>query len=174
MASESIIFFEAAVIVLIIMFFWIKAFGPRATKRRTKTKEISVESDRNVIRQVMSKFEILQSNKYATEIQKYMQFNEESLKSRNKEKFWQTLGYDGSVFFVNLLRVGIIALVGYAVFQHTSSISDFVLIATLTGVLAATISDLSTIGKSISDNLIHIEKLRRVFDDFTLEQSLDE
>lgn len=173
-ARESMYFFIGAIAVLIIMFFWIRIFGPKARKRRIKTKEISVESDRNIIRQVMSKFEILQSNKYAAEIEKYIWFNSQLLFFRRKEKFQQTLWYDWSVFLVNLLRTAIIGLIGYGVFQYTSSISDFVLIATLTWVLSSTISDLSNIGKSIGDNFIHIEKLRKIFDDFTLDQAIDE
>ncbi len=173
-AAQSVRFFVATLVVLMVVFIRIKIFGPKAAMRRSKTKEISIETDRNVVRQVMSKFEILQSNKYVSEIQKYITLAREGLKYRYKEKYMQTISYDGSVFLVHILRALVIAGVWYAVFSSSSSISDFVLVTTLTWVLSNTIGELSTIGKSMADNIIHIEKLWKVFDEFTEEKALDE
>lgn len=173
-AVQSFHFFVATLVVLVFIFFWIRHFAPKASYRRGKTKEVSIETDRNVVRQVMSKFEILQSNKYNAEIGRYIELINENLGFRHKEKFRQTIGYDGSIFLVNILRAVIIAIIGYGVFLSTSTISDFVLVAGLTGLLISTIGDFSNIGKSIADNMIHIEKLWKVFDDFTIDQSLDE
>jgi ABC-type multidrug transport system fused ATPase/permease subunit len=107
-AAQSVRFFVATVVVLIVVFVRIKIFGPKAAMRRSKTKEISIETDRNVVRQVMSKFEILQSNKHTSEIQKYINFAQEGLKYRYKEKYMQTISYDGSVFLIHILRALVI------------------------------------------------------------------
>lgn len=173
-ASKSLLFFYIAAAILTVIFIRIRYFWSKGVKRRMKIKEINTEQDRSIVKQIMSKFEILQSNKISSEIESYTKFNSISLSYRFKEKFRQSIGYDGSNLFVGLFRVAIIWLIGYGIFQNTSTLADFVMYGTLTGILIHTVSDLSTIWKWIADSFVHIEKLRNTFDNLKIEQKLTE
>ena len=162
--SKSITFLGVAIVILILIFFWIKYFWPKALKWRKKMKDTNTELDRQVVRQIMSKFEILQSNKISSEISKYNTFINQVLLYRNKEKFWQWVAYDWSNLFAWFLRAAIITVIWYGIFQHTSDLSEFVLFVTLTWILVATIEDLSDVWRKFADALVHVEKLWDVFD----------
>lgn len=172
--SKSTNFLFATFFIFIIIALRISFFGPKASKRRAKSRELYKEMDRHTIKQVMSKFEVLQSNRITTEISKYVNIANDVLFFRQKEKFRQALWYDWSNFLVGMFRIVIIWVIWYNTFHWTASLSDFVLLATLTWILTASVSDLANIWKWLSDSLIHITRLRSVFDDLQTEKMIND
>lgn len=172
-AGKSEMFLLEVVVVLSLILYRISVFAPKSDFRRRSMKNIFVESDRNLVRQVMSKVEILQNNRVWSEIAKYAAIIEEALLCRHKEKLWQAVSYDGSFFFINIFRALLLGVTGYSILMSTATLADFVLMMMLTWILVAMVSDLSLIGKKISDHLVHIEKLRDTFDKFTYAKNLD-
>lgn len=107
-ASKSQVFFLEVIVVLIFIFWWISIFAPKSGFRRRNIKNVNIEIERNLVRQVMSKVEILQNNRVQSEIEKYKAYANEALQFRYKEKFRQAVGYDGSLFFINVFRAFLI------------------------------------------------------------------
>lgn len=172
-AGKSEMFLFEVIVVLLFILYRISVFAPKSDFRRRSMKNVHVESDRNLVRQVMSKVEILQNNRVWAEIEKYATFIEEALLCRHKEKLWQAVSYDWSLFFINIFRAILLGAVGYGILMSTATLADFVLMLTLTWILVSMVSDLSLIGKKISDHLVHIEKLRDTFDKFTYAKNLN-
>lgn len=170
---NSTIFFWVTILVFVIIFFRIKKIWFNSIAFRKKAKETATEQDRHIIKQIMSKFEIMQNNKIKTELDKYIGFNKKMFGYRWREKFWQSLWYDGANFFVNILRVVVLWIVGYFAIINGYWTSGFVLFATLTGILISTIESLSDIWKSLADGMVHVEKLRNVFDGFKIDEKFD-
>ncbi len=172
-ASKSQVFFLEVIVVLIFIFWWISIFAPKSGFRRRNIKNVNIEIERNLVRQVMSKVEILQNNRVQSEIEKYKAYANEALQFRYKEKFRQAVGYDGSLFFINVFRAFLIWVIGYGIFATTATLADFVLMLTLTWILVSMVTDFTLIGRKISDHLVHIEKLRDTFDKFTYAKNLN-
>ncbi len=172
-ASKSQVFLLEVIIVLIFIFYRITVFAHKSGFRRRNMKNVYVEMERNLVRQVMSKVEILQNNRVWSEIEKYKAYANEALQFRYKEKFRQAVGYDGSLFFINIFRALLIGFVGYGILVSTATLADFVLMLTLTWILVSMVSDLTLIGRKISDHLVHIEKMRDTFDKFTYAKNLN-
>ena len=162
--QKSVIFFCASLWFVIVMFVWIRYFGDRARRFRKQAKKVEVESDRQIVKQIMSKFETLHNNKIDQEISMYLSLRMQTLRLKLEEKFFQWLAYDGAVFFANILKVIILWLVGWWIFHTSSSLSEFVLLATLTWILSSTVDSIAGIWKKITDNMIHVEKLWDTFD----------
>jgi ABC-type multidrug transport system fused ATPase/permease subunit len=162
--TQSLLFLFISLWFFVLSVFWVQYFGKRAHYRRKKSKDIVTEQDRWVVRRVMSKFEILQQNKFSVEEKKRRNMAVEQFGYRNHEKFWQRIGYNGVVFFANILFVVLTAYMWYLAFVGATTLASFVLMTWLGMQITREFGKLSDIGKKLSDDLIHIEKLRETFD----------
>lgn len=131
---------------------------------RWKRKVLSIQYNRMIVRMIMNKFEIMQSNKWFEEWERlkgmYTDFYEIDQKL-NTPQFWT---FNVGLIVVQLLTV-VILWVSY--FHASAGIFDFWLFAALsalTGYLVQMMLSFAHRMKSISQYMTHVEKLWEFFD----------
>jgi len=150
------------VIVLIRVFL----FANKAAVRRKKAKQVNIEFDRMFVRRMMSKFDILQQNRYPREAEKDRNLQYARYTNKMQEKRRQGICYDGATRIAELVMIGILIFIGYGVLKWTNSYADYVVIAGLSIIITKEVYSLADIGKRFSDTFVHITKLRETFDGF--------
>ena len=131
---------------------------------RNGRREVFVKADRNVIRLIMSKFEILQNNKIIKEIKLITNFFFDLMKRDIKESKWYILASDLPRALLDFLKVGLIARYGYQIFQWQADFAQFTLVWMLTNQMTGVIFDTNDLTLSYFEQIPFVQKLRETFD----------
>lgn len=119
---------------------------------------------RNIIRILMSKFEIMQQHKTSKEVQK-LDNNRDTYYTITKQR---SLYVEGNYLIPNLLvfllYLCLFYIVGYGIFDTTYTFSDFVFFASTLSLLDWTLEVSSTAIKDFFQDYSKIEQLRETFD----------
>lgn len=153
------------IVWLLVCICWIIIFYRYSYKWRKKWKIIVTELDRQWIRIVMSKVEILQNNQIEYEIRKRLDMNNQWLYHKDREKFWQGLCYDWASFINYIWLFLLTFFTWFIALKNSGSVSDFVLVTWLGLWVISQVTNIVWIAKKLSDDSIHLEQLRTIFDD---------
>lgn len=163
--TKDIQFFRAILWALFLIFVWFYYIGWISYPWRAKSKTVEVEKQRMRVRWFMSKYEIMQSNKLASELTNIAILNHAWYSIKKIEKFYQWFAYDVPLFFASLLFAWLVYFAGQQVIAWTLSYSD---ITWIVWIWAIFIKDLDSLLRRIRvmvDKRIDISRLRELTDD---------
>ncbi len=133
--------------------------------RRKKRSELRTEVSKYNIRFLMSKLDILQNDKFSTEVERFqkMQTQHELITSKMFKYFFYMVDIPG--FMVDILRFGIPLLAVYVIKKYVPlSIGDLALMLGMVAVIDNIVSSLSQTYRSTVDSFSDVEKLWETFD----------
>jgi len=172
-ARNGVSFVLIVLVLYTLVSLRIFLFARKASFWRRKAKNLEIAIDRLFVRWIMSKFEIMQQGKYKKEAQKSHDINQERFWLKIREKFWQSLCYEWATFWSYIAMAIIISLVWRWVINGDYSFADFVLLSGASTIFVNQVTKAADIGKNLSDNLVHLEKLRDTFDAISQTNKLD-
>lgn len=79
----------------------------------------------------MSKYEIMQQDKVTQELAKRYELNNERYNAKRREKFHQSVAFDGSNFIVTTLFIFLLYYTGKQIFNGAMQYSDLIVIVGL-------------------------------------------
>lgn len=158
-----IIFLSLFLFSSLVTFFW----NNLSLKYRKLRKNEITEFDRNYLKIIMSKFEILQNSKFSSEINKLKKNNDKAEYFRVKEEiiwsFWITIMR--STFLI--MQLMIFFWLWLWVLKGTVQFSNFILLNWLLGTMNSYIWNFSKQFKNIWATVVHVDKLFETFDNIT-------
>jgi len=152
----------------------IKLFAHKANYWRRQAKEVETEIDRMFVRRLMTKFEMMQQNKYQTEARNSQTLNHQRYWFKVREKLRQGFCYDGANFLAYLTMIAIVWFVWRWAIQGHYSYAQFVLLSGMSTIFVGQVSRWAEIGKRLSDNIVHLQKMRDTFDTIKAEKKFDQ
>ena len=153
-----------AVFIIIISLF-IHIIQQRWLKFRKQRVEAQSEYTRNFIRNIMSKFEILQSNKIDIEIKQLNNKLQDILTIDKKKHTYEHISFNIWDLATNLVRRFLIFFVGIRILNWEADYTDIVLIITVVWYFDKSLQDVTNLYKRTIKNFPSIIKLREFIDD---------
>lgn len=108
----------------------------------------------------------MQNQQYHYEAQQDEKLNTMRLFYKNKEKFYQSIGFDGVQLLISVMFIGFIIFFGIRTIDGFYSLDMFVLLFGLSQLIIQNISQVSDVIRRAFDSRIQISKMRDIFDEF--------
>ncbi|EKE29873.1 MAG: hypothetical protein ACD_2C00083G0001 [uncultured bacterium (gcode 4)] len=148
-------------ILLVIVYAWnIWAIKWRKLRREAKSRQIH-----QLVKIIMSKFEILQNWKSAHEISALQKFTEEEKQMDLKVYDWLWFMFIIPRMFIDFFRILVIFVIWIWVIKKVFNIWDFVALSWILILLERAINSLVNFYKNFTKNFIDIEKLFDVLEE---------
>lgn len=155
-----ILFFAIFLLMFSIIIYW----NNISLKYRKLKKEVALEYDRNIIKIIMSKFEILQNNKFGTEDTKMQIWIEKMLKLWIIERYILSIWTTWVSFVNDFIKIVLFLWLWVWVITWKVELAHFVLIYWLVDIIETYSWDISREIKSIWTNIVDVDKLLETFD----------
>ncbi len=153
-----------SIIISVIVIFLTNKSKKMVYPRRVKKKEIFTQTDRHVVKSIMSKQELLQNNKMNHEIWIQNNYFQDVGLVMNKESKWMIWFYDAPRSVTSILRVGIILYSIRSINEWLMTIWTFTLLWMVSWQIANELMNFTEWQLTVHQQLIHIEKLHDTFD----------
>ncbi|MBP8017118.1 ABC transporter ATP-binding protein, partial [Candidatus Gracilibacteria bacterium] len=167
-------YFISFVFLIIIVGILIHIIQKKGLYHRNQKKESESEYMRQFIRNIMSKFEILQSNKIDKEIVNLNNKLQETLEIEKKKHIFEHITYNIGNVTTNITRGLLLFFVGTRILEGTANFSDLVLVITIIGYFEKSLNDITTIYKKIIKNFSDIIKLWEFIDESPKMKNINE
>jgi len=158
---------------MLILAKFIGYLDKKAVVWRDRRRDHEHQHTEQMVKIVMSKFEVMQAGNIDTEIEKLDQeidwVHEKNVKVSN---YVTGMFYIPS-FLLDLLKVWLVLYVGYGVIQGTHLFADFVAILWVIEVLAWVIDKGVEFFKNITKNISYVHKLLDLFDGIPMMKNYD-
>jgi len=158
------IVFGIVLIVFIIMMTIARLGNQRMKLLRRERRDIVIKIDRNFIRVIMSKFEILQNSRAAKEIKKIKDFSDQLMGRDRKESKWFIVASDIPRALLDIIKWVLLVWYGFQIFWWTWSIAQFTLIWMLMNQMTWVLFNANDLMLSYYDQITFLQKLRNTFD----------
>lgn len=136
-------------------------------KYRKLRKDAGVEYDRNIIKIIMSKFEVLQNNRFKSEDEKLKKWINQILSHKLKEEFIWSIWQTWVVFINDGIKVMLFLWLWVWVIYSKVELSHFVLIYWIVDIIEHYAWDISRKIKMIWEHIVDVDKLIETFDNIT-------
>jgi ABC-type multidrug transport system fused ATPase/permease subunit len=133
------------------------------SRRRKKRKEYGL-MDKQTVRIIMSKFEILLNNRIWDETKKLHQWWQKIMTYHNFDRKWIIIAYVIPRFTNEILRWMIYFFVWIWVITWKYSIADYILLITVIGLFRSSIIWLISIYRNFAKNFLYVTRLWNMFD----------
>ncbi len=154
-------------ILATLLFLWtIELSKKNIVHYRKKKKEIYTQADHHIVKTIMKKPEIIQNNQSKAETQQQSNYFVQISHLLDQESRKMIWFFDWPKVFTSILRVGIVFYSIRAINQHIMTIGTFTLLWMVINQIAQELFRLSERLLKTQEQMIHIEKLRTVFDEF--------
>ncbi|MDD2486853.1 MAG: ABC transporter ATP-binding protein [Candidatus Gracilibacteria bacterium] len=173
-STINLYYLIAFVIMLAIVGLLIHFLQKKCLFYRIQKKTVESEYMRQFIRNIMSKFEILQSNKINKEIGNLNGKINEALEINKKQHVYEHITYNTGNVTTNITRGLLLFFVGTRILEGTANFSDLVLVITVVGYFEKSINDVTSIYKKIIKNFSDITKLWEFIDESPKMKNIDE
>jgi ABC-type multidrug transport system fused ATPase/permease subunit len=161
-------------ITITTFILWIYIYSQnKANIYRRLRKTILIAYERDFVRLIMSKFEVLQNWRINDEINKQARYFKEWEENNMHIDSRRTVGGISSVFTIQWLRVLAISAIIYWLFWSAISLSEFVALLLIIGMLWTSVQDISNLYVNNTKELINVEKLWDLFDEIPQLQWYD-
>ncbi|HMT26806.1 MAG TPA: ABC transporter ATP-binding protein [Candidatus Absconditabacterales bacterium] len=151
-------------LVLVVMSFFISFLQKKGFARRVKRNEAEHLYIKHFIRMIMSKFEIVQSNKTTLEIESLNSGLNKVLEIDKKKHLFEHITYNIGDLSVNLIRWFLLLYMGTRAISGSFGYGDIVLMLTVVGYLEKSLMDITNIYKRTIKHTPTIQKLRDFID----------
>jgi ATP-binding cassette subfamily B protein len=152
-------------IFLLLIAFLIHIVQKKWLALRKERVEAEAEYSRNFIRNIMSKFEILQSNKIDSEINNLNQLLHWILEIDKQKHTYEHITYNIWDITINTMRWFLIFFIGIKILHWEANYSDLVLIITVIWFFDKSIQDITGIYKRIIKNFPNVSRLWEFIDE---------
>lgn len=154
---------------IVILFIAIIVLARRWNKKmkpiRDARRDVFIQTDRFIIKVIMSKFEILQNNKITKELKKAKDFFYKLIWRDIKESKWFIVASDLPRAILDFAKGGILFRYGIQMFNGIWGIAEFTLIWTILNQITWTLFEMNDIMLNYFWQIPFVEKLRNTFDD---------
>ncbi|MDD2566115.1 MAG: ABC transporter ATP-binding protein [Candidatus Gracilibacteria bacterium] len=153
---------------IFVILFGIVYYGINLSlKYRKARKELNIEYDRNVIKIVMSKFEILQNNRILTESNKLKSMIDKILTFVVKEEFVSSSWNFAVRLIFAFIQLFVFFWLGLGVIKGEVSFSYFILVNGLVNVINKYLWGFSKEIRTIGVHMVEVDKLLETFDNIS-------
>ncbi len=153
------------ILVLVVLVFYITVIVQRINKKyRVERREYNIDISKKIVNLIISKFEVLQNNKWKSEIEKIvnvLNWNIRVNKEMSNNDVYLNLFINFIIYWV---RVFIIVIFVYWYDKWLISIWEFSVYISFSYILEKTLLSFSNAYLNFSNNLIDIEKVWEFFD----------
>lgn len=151
------------VFIIMVLFAW---FGnKRLDKIRKNRREIFIQTDRSIVRLIMSKFEILQNSKIAKELHMISEYFSNIIYWDKKESKWFIIASDLPRALIDFVKFWLIFWYGLQIFRWHSSFAEFTLIWMLMNQITWVLFEANDMMLNYYDQITYVHKLRNTFDE---------
>ncbi len=156
-------------LVFILLFLWLHILSAFLNKFAIKYREERIDMqysyNSQLVKMIMSKFEITQSNKSKRELEIIDNYADECTKNNRWENNYLYFIVNAPVFLIYFLKISICIYLGYSIIAWNSQISELVGIIILIWLLETILTDSIDYYKEFTFNFATVQKLRNHFDD---------
>lgn len=157
--------FWVVLLVFIFMIIFARRGNKRLKKIRANRRDVVIQADRSVVKIIMSKFEILQSNKIIKELKKIYDFFMKMIFWDRKQSKWFIISSDIPRALLDLTKAWLVFRYGIQIFNGNAWFAEFMLIRMLMNQITWVLFEINDIMIMYYDQIIFVEKLRNTFDD---------
>lgn len=133
-------------------------------KGRRKRKEVSILYTNHIVKLLMSRFEVLQSDKRSHEQKKIYNYMTLLIEATKEYSLWILYFFFGSSISLYITSIIIIWIIGMKVANNTLSFADFTGVATTLILITQMTRRLLSYYKDVARDRIHVEKMLAFFD----------
>lgn len=168
-------YFLISFIVLLLLVSWlIHVIQKKWLNHRRQKKEMISEYSRQFIRNIMSKFEILQSDKINKEILNLNEKLDEILEIQKKQHTFEHITFNIWNVTTNITRWLLLFFVWSRILEGTANFSDLVLVITVIWYFQKSIDDITEIYKKIMKTFPDVIKLWEFVDESPKMRNINE
>lgn len=131
---------------------------------RKERRDMIIKIDRNFIRVIMSKFEILQNSRVGREINNIMNFSNQLMGRDRRESKWYIVASDIPRALIDIIKRSLLVWYGFQIFGGQWSIAQFTLVWMLMNQMTGVLFTANDIMLSYYDQITFLQKLRSTFD----------
>ena len=163
---------------IVILLFWssfaVSQYGnKKMINLRKDIRDYFTQVDKDIIRLIMSKFEVIQNKKSSHELNKLSGWFDHITERKYKESDMKILTFDIQKWWVYLLQICLALYVWYGVYNGQYELWFLSLVWILSNQINAWVQDLNDYITDFYSRIIYVEKLRETFDDAPLIQWYD-
>lgn len=151
-------------ILVIFLLFITKIINNKALEERSIFLDYVNLYTKDLVKVIMSKFEILQNDKIDAEINNLRKISDKEFLYFKRRNYWVELSFIVNRFFINVLKVLAIFIVWIWVIKWVYNFWDFLAIITVLTILDSNISDAVDLYKNFTKEYVKIEKFFELFD----------
>lgn len=168
--SQSIKIWFIGLWIMSIFIFWILFRNTKEKIKRHLAKNEQVILSQWIVRQIMSRFEIVQSNKQKFEIDRIGNIRKSIIEKEVILEKHKYLTYQSLKFWSTIFWFFIWWFIGFLVLWNQSSIAEYVFVTWLFWLITRSIWSISEWLRSLTRETVHIEKLWSFLDNTTSSQ----
>lgn len=152
-----------ALLIVYIVFLWRNS---NDRELRKVEKELYISIDRISVMQMMSKFDILQSDRLSREVSRVNERIDSLSKQQTKRWFYNFLAYRWIFFVFDLLNILVIGIVWRYVFNSWMALSDFFVVTLAFWLFSGMLENQKELMRTYSRHFVNVEKLRDILDNW--------
>ncbi len=156
-------------ISFIIAQYWNKKMIPI----RKEMREYWTQADRDIIRLIMSKFEILSQNRIVFELKKLSLLFDGILVRKYYESYLKILTFDIQKWWIMIFQIILVVYIGYGILDWTYELWILAMVWMLSNQINGSVMELNEYINDFYSRIIYVEKLRETFDDAPMIQWYD-
>lgn len=157
--------FSIVIMIFIIMMIFARYGNQRMKDIRNKRRDVFIQTDRFIIKIIMSKFEILQNNKIIKELKRTKDFFANLVYRDKKESKWFIVASDLPRALLDFTKVGLVFRYGTQIINGNAGFAEFTLIRMLMNQVGWILFDINEIMGNYYGQIVFVEKLRNTFDE---------
>lgn len=151
--------------IFIIMMIFARFGNKRMKKIRNQRRDVFVQTDRFIIKIIMSKFEILQNSKIIKELKKTKDFFMQLINRDKKESTGFIVASDIPRALLDFTKIGLLFRYGIQIINGNAWFAEFTLIRMLMNQITGVLFEVNEIMGNYFWRLPFVEKLRDTFDE---------
>lgn len=171
--SESIIFLFLTIIMLFLGIFLMWYINKLLFKYRNRRTDIRNNITSNIVKIIMSKYEIMQTSKLDYEMKKLSFFTKENVDINIEMSIWRFFQNRAVVISISFILIFICYFYWLKVLSWDFSISEFTAITTILLVISWTIYQFISFYTNFTKEFISVEKLWDLYDNVWYMESYD-
>ncbi len=155
--------------IVTMIFIFMMGFARRGNKLmrglRNSRRDVFIQTDRFIVKIIMSKFEILQNTKIIKELKIIKDSFMKLMYRDKKESTWFIIASDIPRWLLDFAKVWLVFRYGMQIFNGTAGFAEFTLIRMLMNQITWTLFEINDIMGNYYGQIVFVEKLRKTFDE---------